>query len=113
MGDEMTFRTFHLCLDVRGAMRAPKRMLASMCLHDDGRRMTADEAWNALASALAEGKERLPIGDCDDFDFKTGCRGHPKAPLPATVLSCDGAELEWPITNAVAAATPTTERSDA
>jgi hypothetical protein len=70
------FKTIHMCLDVRGALRLPKRTLAGMCSHDDGRRMTGDEAFNALCDALAEGKEKLPIGDCDDFDFKTGCRGH-------------------------------------
>ena len=91
-----SYRTFHLCLDVRGALRAPKHRLAAMCLHDDGRRMTADEAWNALAGALAEGKEKLPIGDCDDFDFKTGCRGHRQSPQPVSASSGAGVEVEWP-----------------
>jgi len=25
---------------------------------------------------LSEGKEVIPIGQCDDWDYKTGCRGH-------------------------------------
>lgn len=84
---ETTRRTIHMCLDVRGALKLPKRTMAAMCSHDDGRRMTADEAFNALCDALAEGKEKLPIGECNNFDFKKGCRGHPAEPsAPAIKL---------------------------
>jgi hypothetical protein len=78
---ETRWTTHHMSLDVRGALlHMPKRQLATMFLHDDGRRMTADEAKRTLLDELAKGHEKLPIGDCDGFDYTTGCPGHPCAP---------------------------------
>lgn len=69
--------THHVGLSVRGALGWPKRRIAKLFVHDDGRYLTADEAREALLDALAAGNEMLPVGDaCDDFDPKTGCRGH-------------------------------------
>lgn len=75
-------RTIHLSLSVRGALRngwwrtGVDGSLVGYCKHDDGRRMTADEVFNVLCDALANGQEELPLGACDNFDPKRGCLGH-------------------------------------
>lgn len=73
---------YHLCLSVRGALNQPKRQLKGWLRDDDGKLLTPDEARNALMDELAKGREVLPIGECDNFDYKTGCRGHPAGPQP-------------------------------
>ena len=71
-------RKFHVCLSVRGALRLPKRKLSKMLRHDDGRSMTPDEAFDALCEELKQGREVIPIGECDNFDYSGGgCQGHP------------------------------------
>jgi hypothetical protein len=45
----------------------------------DGSRFTYDELREAFYDDIAAGKEVVPIGECDNFDFKTGCLGHPVA----------------------------------
>ena len=72
------WRTFHIHLSVRGAIRDfSKRQLKGM-FRVDGRECTADEAKDHLIEALAQGKEVLPFGPpCDGFDFSGGgCLGH-------------------------------------
>lgn len=43
----------------------------------DGTAFTADELKDEFLRLLSEGKEVIPIGKCDNFDYKTGCKGHP------------------------------------
>lgn len=38
--------------------------------------MTAKEVKAFLREQLALGRRVLPMGDCDNFDYQTGCRGH-------------------------------------
>lgn len=77
-------RTIHLCLDIRGALM--HRHFKGF-QHDDGRPMTSREAQAALMDELAKGRRVLPVcdpADCPDFDYQTGCPGHPTAtPEPA------------------------------
>lgn len=69
-------RKVHLSLHVRGAIGWRNPQLDGLLIHSDGRRMSAAETRAALLEVLSQGIERLPIGDCDNFDPKTGCRGH-------------------------------------
>lgn len=69
--------TIHMCLDIRGALRWPKRMLKGMFRDDDGRELGAEEARERLMDELAKGRRVLPYGDCEGFDYQTGCPGHP------------------------------------
>ena len=68
----------HFSLSVRGALTNWKaKQLKSLLRHDDGRTMTASEAKEALLDELSKGHEVIPMsGECDNFDFKTGCKGH-------------------------------------
>ena len=67
---------YHLCLPVRAALRWNKNQLDGILTTDDGRPMTIDEVFNTLCDELSKGHEVLPIGDCDNFDWKKGCMGH-------------------------------------
>jgi hypothetical protein len=43
---------------------------------DDGSKFSPDELKDFFLEQLAQGREVLPIGVCDNFDFKKGCQGH-------------------------------------
>ena len=71
-------RRVHMCLCVRGALRKmTKRQLGGLFTKDDGSQATAAEAVEYLKLCDYKGWEVIPMGDCDNFDYKTGCRGHP------------------------------------
>lgn len=57
-------------------MNWPLRQFEGLFKKDDGTLMTAREARAALLDELSKGHEVIPIGECDNFDYKTGCRGH-------------------------------------
>lgn len=72
-------RKVHLCLSVRGALnqtKAEMKRMASSITVDGKRLKTADEVREFLLDELAQGHELLPFGECDNFDWKTGCKGH-------------------------------------
>lgn len=72
-------RINHLCLSVRGALnwsKAEMRRWAPSITVDGKQLRTADEVRNFLLDELSKGHEVLPLGECDNFDWKTGCRGH-------------------------------------
>ncbi|QGZ56705.1 hypothetical protein [Paraburkholderia acidiphila] len=75
-------RSFHMCLDVRGALTNWRtRDFRNMFKHDDGRTMTPDEAKAELLEQLSHGHNFIPFGKCDNFDHKEhGCLGHPVEP---------------------------------
>ncbi|MEM5371323.1 hypothetical protein V4C53_35560 [Paraburkholderia azotifigens] len=72
-------RSFHMCLDVRGALTNwKKKDFAGMFKHESGRTMTPDEAKAQLLDELSKGHNFIPYGTCDNFDHKEhGCMGHP------------------------------------
>lgn len=75
----MPSKIVHMCLDVRGAlMNWSDREFRGVFKHDDGRPMSVREAKNALMDEIAKGHEVIPcVNDCEGFDYKTGCPGHP------------------------------------
>ncbi len=67
----------HMNLSVKGALKqVPKNNKPSFANNDDGTPMTNNQLRAYLQKADFEGKRVLPIGDCDNFDDQTGCRGH-------------------------------------
>ena len=71
----MARRTIHCCLDIEGGIRNAKDLRG--CITVDGRTlMTANEVKSFLREQLAMGRRVLPMGDCDNFDYQTGCKGH-------------------------------------
>jgi hypothetical protein len=72
-------KTVHMSVCVRGLLGWDKRRFRQACkwmLREDGSQHTPESLREALLDALSEGWEALPMGKCDDFDPKTGCRGH-------------------------------------
>lgn len=70
--------TTHLCISVRGALNWPKSRLKHFFVDNEtGKQLTPDQAREYLMDMLSEGKEVIPVGECDNFDYKTGCKGHP------------------------------------
>ena len=77
--------THHLSLSVRGALnwpRAEQRRALKWLTQDDGTPFpTVDAMRDALMDELAQGHEVIPCSKaCDNFDYKTGCRGHVEEP---------------------------------
>lgn len=75
----MSAKTFHMCLNVRGAlMNWSDSRFIGVFKHDDGRSMTPREAKETLLDELSKGHEVIPCGPvCEGFDFSGGgCPGH-------------------------------------
>ena len=69
----------HCCMSVRGALNWSKRELKTNCkwiTKNDGSKFTPEELREEFMNELAKGHEVIPMGPCDNFDFKTGCKGH-------------------------------------
>lgn len=74
-------RVFHMSVDIRGLMSAKKSQRKNLLRREDGRYMTPDEAFDALADQLAMGRKSLPFGEkCEGFSYETGCPGHATKP---------------------------------
>jgi len=67
----------HLTLNIQGALRWPDKMLTNLFINNETKRpLTAGEARIYLTQELNSGKLKLPLGDCNNFDFQKGCPGH-------------------------------------
>lgn len=65
----------HLSLNIDGAIRNAKMLKG--CITVDGRVLnTVGEIRDFLYEQKRMGREFLPYGDCDNFDYKKGCLGH-------------------------------------
>lgn len=74
--------SYHLSQSVRGALvnwsEENWRDARSWIRRGDGTPFPSAASLKvAFLDHLTKGHEFLPMGDCDNFDFKTGCRGHP------------------------------------
>ena len=69
----------HICVSVRGLLHKTNAELNRMAKYMivDGKKLTtAYEVREALMDELSQGHEVLPTCECDNFDYKTGCKGH-------------------------------------
>lgn len=65
----------HCCLDIEGGIKHAKDLIG--CITVDGRTLTStDEIKAFLRQQLEMGRRVLPCGDCNNFDYQTGCLGH-------------------------------------
>ena len=71
-------KSFHMCINVKGVLTNWKHKDLKGMFSIDGRSSTADETKAILLDELSKGHECIPIGKCDNFDYKTGCKGHEK-----------------------------------
>ncbi len=66
---------YHMCLDVSGGIKNAKMLKGNITV--DGKTLdTVAEVKAFLREQHAMGRRVLPIGDCDNFDYQTGCKGH-------------------------------------
>ena len=70
-----------MCYSVRGLLRKSNRDLEKCelkCFLDSDRKHLASVSTlrRVLIDELAKGHEVITIGDCDNFDYQTGCKGH-------------------------------------
>lgn len=78
---EPTVTDIHMCQSIRGPLMNWERRewieATGYIKKNDG---TPYASWRELKEAfcdeLKQGHEVVPIGDCDNFDFEKGCRGH-------------------------------------
>jgi hypothetical protein len=63
----------HMCLDVKGAIRNRDY---GWFTNDDGTPASEDEALDFLLDHVAQGHRVIPIGECDNFDWQKGWKGH-------------------------------------
>lgn len=68
-------RRVHCCVDIQGVLRWPDKDLRKM-FTENGQYKSGAYVRDWLKLQLALGKKVLPMGECDNFDFQTGCRGH-------------------------------------
>ena len=70
-------RTFHIRIDLRGALRNWRASDWKNCVTaDDGHMMTPDEVYGEFFNLLEKGTRFIPCGPCDNFDPEHGCQGH-------------------------------------
>lgn len=68
-------RIIHLSLDIDGGIQNAR--LLKGCITVDGRVLnTVKEIRAFLYEQKAMGRKVLPMGDCDNFDYQKGCKGH-------------------------------------
>lgn len=68
-------RMIHCSLDIEGGIRNAKMLKG--CIEVDGKTLeTCKEVREFLKSQLAMGRKVLPMGNCDNFSYETGCLGH-------------------------------------
>lgn len=74
-------RIIHMSVSVRGMLNCTKaemwRMASSITV-DGVPLKTSEQVREFFLDQLSMGREVLPCGDCDNFDYKTGCKGHAK-----------------------------------
>lgn len=51
-------------------------LVGSMIDSETGKKLSSTEIFHLLCDSLEKGVLVLPMGDCNDFDPKDGCRGH-------------------------------------
>ena len=71
----MSNRIIHCCLSVAGGIRNAESLKG--CITVDGKTLVEVKEIKAfLQKHLDMGHRVLPVGDCDNFDYQTGCLGH-------------------------------------
>lgn len=71
----MARRMIHCCLDIKGGIMNA-RMLKGVITVDGHTLTTVKEIRSFLQEQLDMGRRVLPMADCDNFDYQTGCKGH-------------------------------------
>jgi len=76
--------TYHMHLDIKDALmhwgKRDKKLLLKSLRRKDGLFFNKiEELDDAFLKCIEDGILCVPIGKCDNFDIKTGCKGHEKS----------------------------------
>ncbi len=64
----------HICQSVEGALKNwSKKEWKNMALAND---CSVKDCKDFFLKCLKDGKQVIPIGDCDNFSYQDGCLGH-------------------------------------
>ncbi len=77
----------HLCQSIEGPLHNWKERdwhnaLKWINKSDGSTYRSAAELRQAFMDELAKGHRVVPIGECDNFDWNEGCKGHPESTVP-------------------------------
>ena len=71
---------YHMCQSIRGALDMNPLDFywtwKGVVTNDDGHVLSAKEVREYFYDELSKGHEVIPFEECDNFDFKKGCKGH-------------------------------------
>jgi hypothetical protein len=65
-------QNIHMCIDIEGLIRnkGKKSMAGIISGYSDGM------VRQYMSECLTKGWRVIPIGECNNFDYQTGCKGH-------------------------------------
>ena len=67
----------HCCMSIRGTLENYRRKKMDGLFRDkSGKHVSDRESRDYLYDCLAKGWRVIPLGDCDNFDYQEGCKGH-------------------------------------
>ena len=70
----------HMSCNIKGLLRnTGKKSMKGFFTMDNGKDCTDKEARDYLKECLDEGYKVIPFGECEGFDYQTGCPGHTKS----------------------------------
>lgn len=76
---KVVYTSTHMSINIEGVLRYDDNYLSKL-FTDDGENKPGHVVRDWLKLQLALGKRVLPMGDCEGFDYQTGCPGHPRQP---------------------------------
>lgn len=68
-------KVMHLCVSCEGALRRPKDFAGAVTVNGNVLE-SVPEITEFFQGQLLLGHRVIPFGDCDNFDWETGCKGH-------------------------------------
>jgi hypothetical protein len=69
----------HMSINIASAIKWPDEDLKNIFSDSEtGKSLPAAEVREILTGMLEEDKEKFPCGNCETFDYITGCPGHPQ-----------------------------------
>lgn len=73
--------TIHMSMNISGALRNfGSKKMTGLLEDENGRPLSDKEVRTYLAECQSKGWKVIPAGKCDNFDYQTGCKGHPTTP---------------------------------
>jgi len=83
MDEKQQATSYHISVSIRSFVEMGKDNFCKVYgdtafVNDDGTPLTSEQAYDGLVQEFAAGREIIIGAGCDNFDPKTGCRGHIK-----------------------------------